>query len=821
LVLNERRMNNAEWVVPKEFGPEEKELWELSKIWGQVNAFGTDEQDEFQVIRQDGCIQGIFKTWAVPVIPFQTTGQLETLANLIPQIRILTQNGVTFEQSLDLLQKNNRNAVWAKEVLESWHQDSIDNPLGFVQQLERARFKSWLIDKRLTKIFLQEELSENAAERIEQLVNRLTLSIALLSPFYNLEALAGDAKGFLWNPVNTAQEEAEMSDLGGTIDSKALLLPSAFREFVKSESLEWNGLDWNELKKFSDLILSKPSRQRKELLRLIKELGVSPERVLFAINALQWIPVRVAGKKDDLPKTSALDSLETVSATSCGQESSVLVAGTGRLNALIRFFNWLPIIEGPDNFEGKNWTYASLCDTSAQLRDLLVKNPQVWEEEFGEIFESVILPQIKNLDAESAKARLLLKLILDEKRLRAKFQPGEDIGWKKNIIAKLVEKQKKEWIHQVGSGLQPIGMLGGKAFGLEFLHTAKSELNIPPGFVLTTEFVESLLKSDEELWKMIVGLNTEKDADKREELADNIRLKICNLEFGEEISNKINKSIEGLGLGDDQLLAVRSSSIDEDNPHLKEITGAGIQRSVLNVDRNEVMGAVKKCIASFFRPNALHFRQMKGLLDLPQFAVLIQPMVRGVGGIAFSKDLHGDQKRVISAAKRASAIADGSNDFAEFIMGERGVANISGDPTIISFDDLQKVDSVLKKIEGLTLERIDCEWVIDSFGKVWVLQARALPSNIELREERKIERDIVLDQEKQISDLEFLLSDNGGIRLTIIRDRNLDAFQGELFRLLIGNKDKLVEICLEKQIPLTCHFANICAGLGIKLSFLN
>ena len=46
----------------------------------KVSFFSTDTTDEFRVTRENGSTEGIFKTWAVPVIPFLEADQERNLA---------------------------------------------------------------------------------------------------------------------------------------------------------------------------------------------------------------------------------------------------------------------------------------------------------------------------------------------------------------------------------------------------------------------------------------------------------------------------------------------------------------------------------------------------------------------------------------------------------------------------------------------------------------------------------------------------------------------------------------------------------------------
>lgn len=804
----------------------ERELKILSNLWGQVNAFGTNEIDEFKVKRENGRLQGIFKCWAVPVIPFQLAGRLDLLASLLPEISQRAARGQTFETALNELSQKTPKAIEAQEILENWCNQSLEHPIAFSQQLEKARTDSWLIDQRLAVIFNEEPLSEETSQRISQLVNRLTLALGLLSPFYNLEALSDDSKGFKWNPVRKAQEKNDSILPQDCLDFQAMLLPAAFKDQIIAEKLDWHDLSWEKITSFAQDILSRESEERQVLLRLVKRLGILPSHFLFSLNVLEFIPACVGGKKADFTKEEALKRLKSINTGNTpSNKSSVLLNETGKINAKIRFLNWVPLIEGEGNFQGRNWTYASLCDTSALLRETLINHPEVWQDGFDDIFINHLAPQIERLDAESAKARFLLHLVFVENRLKSEFIPPRNQSWQDMVIKKLCLAKQNECFHVLGEGMKPLIILGGKVFGLEFLFHSGEKFNIPPGIVLTSEGVEIFLRSNQELWGKILQADTEDNPDKKSALALEIKGLINKLRLPDKFLKKLQEEILMLGFPQEQKFAVRSSSFDEDNPDLPIFCSAGIQKSILNVDLKTLESAIKQCISSFFDEKAISFRRMNGLSDMPIFALLIQPMINGIGGVAFSKDLQSESgKCTIDVAQKPWMITERQkeeeNEFTEFVLNDEELKVICGNPQMISPEKLREVKSTLKKIEGLTNEEIDLEWAINKDGKIWVLQARVLPTRKIITQEKIALSQIILKPEQSLTVLDelFRLTTNN-VRIVIKGNFNLDAFQAELFKFLIMHENRIAEISLDKPIPLTSHFCNICGALGIKISF--
>ena len=57
----------------------------MLSLVSKLNVFGNDETDEFTVLRENGETNGIFKTWAVPVVPFFEGEMQENLALYLEQ----------------------------------------------------------------------------------------------------------------------------------------------------------------------------------------------------------------------------------------------------------------------------------------------------------------------------------------------------------------------------------------------------------------------------------------------------------------------------------------------------------------------------------------------------------------------------------------------------------------------------------------------------------------------------------------------------------------------------------------------------------------
>ena len=800
---------------------QENELKILSKLCGKVNAFGTNQQDEFQINREDGEKQGIFKTWAVPIIPFIDAEKLDVIDNIWNPLLALTKNGLTFEESLQNMINGSNNslsvlATEAKEIMDNWTNKCLDNPKYFQETIEKNRVSSNLMDRRLSEIFNEEELSENIGTRIEQLVTRLEISSGLLSPFYNIEAILGDTKGFTWNPIRIAEKETGNSQIiaGGRLDTYALFLPAAMKEYILATTLNWNDLSWNKLKQMSESVMRKPE-ESKFLSEIVELTGHDVYHILFALNAMQWIPTRVAGKKEDFSKEDALFYLNNLVDKKPDNKNEEIIKIGKDMNALIRFLNWFPLIEGEENFiKGTNWSYASVCDTASQLLKTLDDHPEIWKEDFRYIFTEKLRPQLQNIDATSAIGKFLLELITTEGRIKSEFGVSPSSKEKDRIMEKVLHMRKLEKTRVLGVGTSPRCLIGGKVFGLEdLINNLSVEANVPSGVVVTSEAVEDLLKSNPGLWSLVTTLNQLKDLNKKVLIGKEIIKEIKTIFVDPELLTQIDLQVESWK----NKLAVRSSSSDEDNGDGQ--TAAGIYESVINVEKNDIGRAIKESLSSFFSEKALRFRNLIGSSDIPKFSLLIQPMVDGIGGVVFSQG----EKIIIDVAKSADCVTSGGKETSRYETTDSGeLKQLSGNINIDK-KTLDEIKGIVSKIKRSKRADVDIEWAIDEQKKLWILQVRNLPRTADKLVKKTIGFTEELNSPEDLNNLSQKLSNLQGSGVLVLKgkDWDLDAFQGFLFTLIAKHGDKVAAIFTEEDILLTSHFANICNSLGIIIKTIS
>lgn len=773
-----------------------REALSLNIMCNQVNAYGSDAKDEFTVCRENGKKQGIFKTWAVPVIPFLDAGNIDILETLWPHIVRLSKK-ISFQEVLVSLTKMSepkigRLAHQAIATIDYWEKKCTEQPTRLAASLERARLYSWILDRRLTKLFEAEPLSDKIDIRISQIVNRLWLAFGLMNPFYNLEAVVDD-------PLLLGVKNVEVDELSGRLDGVAILLPAAFREAVVTSALNWNGLNWEKVYKLSEKMLANP-RYKKILINLSRIAEVPPQHIIFAANVLNWVPTRVGGKKSDkFPTSDALSRLEqTVTLPNPSQNE--LVAVLSEMNARIRFMNWIPLFEETKNFQGLSWTYASVCDTSGQLLQTLTEHPEMWACGFAKIFPKILQPQLKNLDAFSAKGRFLLHLILVEGKLKKSCFNGLDAKWQKKMVRNVIrynddidEVQKPTHI------IYPSSMVGCKPFGLSLAKLVIGQKKIPSGFVITTNEVENFLRENPQIWKFIRQLDLTKEIHRKKNLTGKIERAI-KLQTVPKWLEKI--IIRGLNqFPKSHLWAIRSSSLDEGEAR-------GIYETTLRVPKHKCIEAVKNCIASLYSQKAMSFRKIRNESDMPRFAVLLQPYFRAEGGIAEIKPKrNGAAELHVSVGKTAAKVTSAKPILSEW----NGSKNTDMVPS-----NLTEIVETTKKLNDI-YGPIQIEWARKDNG-LFILQMEHLPAvSSPIETEKVATRSLEIKSLSHLKEIANSLNSHSEFLALILNPINLESFQKKLFEILILFGRRIAEIRLSQRISPSCHIANICRIFGIRL----
>jgi len=190
-------------------------------------------------------------------------------------------------------------------------------------------------------------------------------------------------------------------------------------------------------------------------------------------------------------------------------------------------------------------------------------------------------------------------------------------------------------------------LVGGKnaSLGEMARSIGKEGVNLPDGFCLTSKAFWHFLKEnkiDKQIKEIFSRFNP-KDLKSLKETGKASRNLILKAEFPRDLKKKIIKSYKKLSKrtgGDEISVAVRSSATAED---LATASFAGQMETFLNVrGEEELLKAIKSCIASLFTDRSISYREEKGFDHLKiALSVGIQKMVRsdlGSSGVMFTLD---------------------------------------------------------------------------------------------------------------------------------------------------------------------------------------
>ncbi len=193
---------------------------------------------------------------------------------------------------------------------------------------------------------------------------------------------------------------------------------------------------------------------------------------------------------------------------------------------------------------------------------------------------------------------------------------------------------------------------GGKGANLGEL--TRSDLPVPPGFVLTTAAYDAFVEAND-VRNEIVELASQPDAADPasfEAVAEEIHSLFKRGKIPDEVADAITEAYSQL-VGDDETAVVaRSSATAEDLPGA---SFAGQQETFLNL-RNveELLPAVKQCWASLWTARAMSYRVREGIAPSDvSLAVVVQELVPAdAAGIMFTADPSTGQRdrAIINAA---------------------------------------------------------------------------------------------------------------------------------------------------------------------------
>ncbi|MEQ8507865.1 MAG: phosphoenolpyruvate synthase [Rhodospirillaceae bacterium] len=195
-------------------------------------------------------------------------------------------------------------------------------------------------------------------------------------------------------------------------------------------------------------------------------------------------------------------------------------------------------------------------------------------------------------------------------------------------------------------GLDDIALVGGKNASLGELtrELSKSDLKVPPGFVVTSAAYEHFIEAagiGPEIRNLLADV-ADNDLKKLSDQGAAIRKLVLETAMPSDLVEIIQQAYVTLveQVGGRPALAVRSSATAEDLPGA---SFAGQHESFLNVSgQKNLLTACRQCFASMFTDRAIAYRIKKGFKHAQvKMSVGVQTMVRadkGASGVMFSID---------------------------------------------------------------------------------------------------------------------------------------------------------------------------------------
>ncbi len=210
------------------------------------------------------------------------------------------------------------------------------------------------------------------------------------------------------------------------------------------------------------------------------------------------------------------------------------------------------------------------------------------------------------------------------------------------------------WFKEITS--KDVLLVGGKnaSLGEMYSKLSKKRVNIPDGFALTSKAYWHYLKEnriDKKIKRIFKKFNPQ-SIKNLQETGRQARNLILKAELPKNLEREILKNYKKLSKKykeDFSDVAVRSSATAEDLP---SASFAGQHETFLNISsEEELLKAVKKCMASLFTDRAIAYREEKGFNHLKiALSVGVQKMVRSdlaSSGVVFTLDTETGFRNVV------------------------------------------------------------------------------------------------------------------------------------------------------------------------------
>lgn len=298
-----------------------------------------------------------------------------------------------------------------------------------------------------------------------------------------------------------------------------------------------------------------------------------------------------------------------------------------------------------------------------------------------------------------------------------------------------------------------VAVAGGKGANLGEL--LSGGFPVPAGFVVTAgAYVEAMDAGGvrEELLRVARAVETS-DPDSLQGASDRCRTLVHQASMPDDLRAAVVEAYGGLG--DDAVVAVRSSATAED---AAGTSFAGMNETFTNIGGAAgLLTAIVDCWASAFSPRVLAYRAGQHLDDEPQIAVVVQQMVEAVAsGVMFTVNpANGDRRvLVIEGAPGQGEVVVGGQvqpdfylvakdtlDIREVRVGDKTHKIIRGDDgsdrtvalegddrtrRVLTDEQVVEVAGLGRRVEAHYGSPQDIEWVFSPDGSLLLVQSRPI-----------------------------------------------------------------------------------------------
>ncbi|WP_147822386.1 PEP/pyruvate-binding domain-containing protein [Salidesulfovibrio onnuriiensis] len=284
-------------------------------------------------------------------------------------------------------------------------------------------------------------------------------------------------------------------------------------------------------------------------------------------------------------------------------------------------------------------------------------------------------------------------------------------------------------------------------------------LRVPSGFVITAEAYRRFMEQDDlrgSIERIFQSLGKE-DRDALYQATSRVMQQIMNTPLPHDLEREILAAHARLkeAKGPDVRVALRSSALGEDT---ERTTFAGQYRSILNVDRENLLDAYREVVASKYSVQALTYRLNRGIRheDVAMCVGCMSMVDARSGGVAYSHspvDPHDDSVTIYSVWGLPRAVVDGATETDIFTLSrsplevtDASVAHktekyvcLPGEGTCAVENEDNAGQPSLSDEEALEIAKAalaietyfglpqDVEWAVTRDGGFRLLQCRPLP----------------------------------------------------------------------------------------------